>query len=127
VISLTAVAAVAVWGWDPITQTYMWFSGASTLGLIALMAMTSLAVIVFFRTKARGPSVWHAVIAPGLAFIGLTAILVLVIGNFSLLVGSATTATVLGGFIVATFTSGVVAAERVRRTRPDRYQALTQD
>ncbi|MFE7330265.1 APC family permease [Streptomyces sp. NPDC057565] len=126
-ISLTAMVAVAVFGWDPITQTYMWFSGASTLGLIALMAMTSLAVIVFFHTKARGPSVWHAVIAPGLAFIGLTVILVLVIGNFALLVGSTTNAIVLGGIITATFALGLAVAERIRRAHPDRYQALAQD
>ncbi|MUL64312.1 amino acid transporter [Mycobacterium sp. CBMA 234] len=127
VISLTAMVAVAVIGWDPISQTYMWFSGASTLGLIALMAMTSLAVIVFFRTRQCGPSLWHTVIAPGLSFVGLTAILVLVITNFSLLVGSTTTAVVLGGLIVAIFAAGILVAERVRRSRPDRYEALVQD
>ncbi|KAB7761129.1 MULTISPECIES: APC family permease [Mycobacteriaceae] len=127
VISLTAMVAVAVIGWDPITQTYMWFSGASTLGLIALMAMTSLAVIVFFRTQEHGASLWHTVIAPGLSFLGLTAILLLVIKNFALLVGSTTTAVVLGGLIAAIFAAGVVVAERVRRRRPDRYRALVQD
>lgn len=127
VISLAAMVAVALIGWDPIKQTYMWFSGASTLGLIALMAMTSLAVIVFFRTRQHGAGVWHTVIAPGLSFVALTAILLLVIGNFSLLVGSTTTAVVLGGLIAATFTAGIVVAERVRRRHPDRYQALVQD
>ncbi|WP_066899678.1 APC family permease [Mycolicibacterium houstonense] len=127
VISLTAMVAVAVSGWDPITQIYMWFSGASTLGLIALMAMTSLAVIVFFRTRQSGPSLWHTMIAPGLAFLGLTAILLLVIGNFPLLVGSTTTAVVLGGLIVAIFAAGILVAERVRRRRPDSYQALRQE
>lgn len=127
VISLAAMVAVAVIGWHPITQTYMWFSGASTLGLIALMAMTSLAVIVFFRTQEHGASVWHTVIAPGLSFLGLTAILLLVIKNFALLVGSTTTAVVLGGLIAAIFAAGVAVAERVRRRRPDRYRALVQD
>ncbi|MFE2043752.1 APC family permease [Streptomyces sp. NPDC059477] len=123
-VSLTAMVAVAVLGWDPIAQIYLWFSGASTLGLIALMAMTSLAVIVFFLTKARRPSLWHAVIAPGLAFIGLVVIMVLVIKNFGLLVGSTTNAIVLGGVITLTFASGIAVAERLRRTRPDRYEAL---
>ncbi|BCI84233.1 amino acid transporter [Mycolicibacterium sp. TY66] len=127
VISLAAMVAVGVIGWDPITQTYMWFSGASTLGLIALMAMTSLAVIVFFRTQEHGASVWHTVIAPGLSFLGLTAILLLVIKNFALLVGSTTTAVVLGGLIAAIFAAGVAVAERVRCRRPDRYRALVQD
>ncbi|MET8826343.1 APC family permease [Streptomyces sp. NPDC004610] len=126
-VSLTAMVAVAVLGWDPITQIYMWFSGASTLGLIALMAMTSLAVLVFFLTKAPRPSMWHAVIAPGLAFIGLVVIMVLVIKNFALLVGSTTNAIVLGGLITVTFASGIAIAERLRRTRPDRYRALDQD
>ena len=127
VISLTAMAGVAVSGWDPITQTYMWFSGASTLGLIALMAMTSLAVIVFFRSTAGGPGLWHTLIAPGLSFIGLTAILLLVVANFSLLVGSTSTAVVLGGLIAAAFAAGVAVAERIRRTRPDLYRGLSLD
>ncbi|WKG02687.1 hypothetical protein [Mycolicibacterium sp. HK-90] len=58
---------------------------------------------------------------------GLTAILLLVIGNFSLLVGSTSTAVVLGGLIVAIFAAGILVAERVRRSRPDRYRALMQD
>ncbi|MEU9334106.1 APC family permease [Streptomyces sp. NPDC048290] len=127
-VSLSAMVAVAVLGWDPVTQTYMWFSGASTLGLIALMAMTSLAVIVFFRTKApQRPGMWHALIAPGLALIGLVVILVLVIGNFSLLVGSTTNAIVLGGVIASMFATGIAIAERLRRTHPDRYEALERD
>lgn len=127
VVSLVAVAAVAAVGWDPVAQTYMWSSGASTLGLIALMAMASLAVIVFFRTRVRGQGRWRTLIAPGLSFLGLSAILLLVIGNFTVLVGSTTTAVVLGVIIAVTFLAGVVAAERLRRTRPEHYQALSQD
>ncbi|WFR70922.1 hypothetical protein P9209_15915 [Prescottella defluvii] len=127
VISLTATVIVTVIGWDPFKQIYTWFSGAATLGLIALMAMTSLAVIVFFRKKTCARGVWHAAIAPGLSLIGLTVILILVIGNFSLLVGSTSTAVVLGGLIWATFVAGVVGAEVMKRTRPDRYEALTQN
>ncbi|MEV7289894.1 APC family permease [Streptomyces sp. NPDC093252] len=126
-VSLTAMVAVAVLGWDPIAQIYLWFSGASTLGLIALMAMTSLAVIVFFLTKARRPSLWQAVIAPGLAFVGLVVIMVLVIKNFPLLVGSTTNAIVLGGVIAVTFALGVAVAERLRRSRPGRYRALDEE
>lgn len=124
--SLTAMVAVAVVGWDPIAQIYMWFSGASTLGLIALMAMTSLAVIMFFLTKAPRPSMWQAVIAPGLAFIGLIVIMVLVIKNFALLVGGTTNAIVLGSIIALTFALGIAIAERLKRTHPDRYEALDQ-
>ncbi|MEC4840405.1 APC family permease [Mycobacteroides chelonae] len=126
-ISLIAMVVISVVGWDPITQTYMWCTGASTLGLVALMAMTSLAVIVFFRNSERAPSLWHSTIAPGLSFIGLTAVLLLVVKNFPLLVGDTTTAVVLGGLIVAIFVTGLAVAERVRRARPDLYQALTQD
>ncbi|ADG80525.1 Amino acid permease-associated region OS=Tsukamurella paurometabola (strain ATCC 8368 / DSM/ CCUG 35730 / CIP 100753 / JCM 10117 / KCTC 9821 / NBRC 16120/ NCIMB 702349 / NCTC 13040) OX=521096 GN=Tpau_3953 PE=4 SV=1 [Tsukamurella paurometabola] len=124
VVSLVAVAAVAAVGWDPVAQTYMWSSGASTLGLIALMAMTSLAVIIFFRTRVRNQGRWRTLVAPGLSFLGLTAILLLVIANFPVLVGTTTTAVVLGVIILVTFLAGVVAAERLRRTRPEHYQAL---
>ena len=126
-ISLTATAAIAVIGWDPFKQIYTWFSGAATLGLITLMAMTSFAVIAFFRKRGCARSTWRTVIAPALSLVGLTVILVLVIGNFSLLVGSASTAIVLGVLLLATFVAGVVGAEAMRRARPDRYEALTRD
>lgn len=123
----SSIAAVATLGWDPVTQTYMWTSGASTLGLIALMALTSLAVIVFFRPRGHGPGPWRTLIAPGLSFLALAAILLLVIDNFSILVGSSATAVVLGVLMAAVFLAGVLAAERLRRSRPDRYRSLSQE
>lgn len=126
-LSVLVTALVLALGLDPIAETYTWLSGAASLGLIALLALTSLAVINFFRTAAHPPGAWTAVIAPGLAFLGLATVLVLVIKNFSLLVGGATNAVVIGGALVAAFVVGMAGAEYLRRNSPDHYQALSSD
>lgn len=126
VSALSLAATVLVWviGLDPIGQTYTWLSGASTAGLIVLMVLTSVAVIAFFRRVPDGPGVWQAVIAPALAFLGLMAVLVLVIANFGLLVGGSVNAIVIGGIIIAAFAAGLVGAEYLRRRRPQLYEDL---
>lgn len=126
VSAISLVCTVLVWvvGLDPIAQTYTWLSGASTAGLIMLMVLTSLAVIAFFRREPDAPGRWQALIAPALAFIGLAAVLVLVIVNFPLLVGGTVNAVVIGGIIVLAFVAGLAGAEFIRRRRPQLYAEL---
>ncbi len=124
VVALIATLFVWLIGLDPIAETYTWLSGAATLGLIALMLLTSVAVVSFFRRRPDGPGQWQAVIAPVLAFIGLFVILALVIANFELLVGGNRNAVVIGGIIIAAFLAGLAGAEYLRRSHPDRYARL---
>lgn len=124
IIAIAAMIVVWVVGLDPITETYAWFSGAATLGLVILMALTSLAVLVFFRGSATAPSVWHGVVAPILSLVALVVVTVLVVVNFPLLVGSTSMAVVMGVAIVAVFVLGLAAAELMRRRNRARYDAL---
>ena len=73
-------------GLDPVLDLYTWFSGAATLGIIVLMALTSLAVIVFFRGHERG-SWLTTFIAPTVSLVAFGALVFLVVKNFPLLVG----------------------------------------
>src|SRR5262249_11300468 len=65
------------------------FSGIGTLGVLVLMALASLAVIFWFAREGHyaGESAWKTKIAPALAFVGLTVVVVYAIVRFELLVG----------------------------------------
>ncbi|SEB17162.1 MULTISPECIES: APC family permease [unclassified Mycobacterium] len=119
----TLVAVTAILGLDPVVQIYAWFGGAGTLGLIVLLALTSAAIVVHFR-QLRTASTWRGTVAPALALAALGTILVLVISNFELLIGSRTWANVFLAVITAAFSAGLAWAVMLRRRRPDVYRTL---
>jgi len=119
VSALVLVVASALAGLDPVTQVFAWFVGISSVGIIALMTLTSVAVVVYFRRSKVDTRTWHTLVAPGLGLVGLAALLVMTAVNLPLLVGgSTTTAAVLGVLLVGTFAGGaVLAALRPRAGR----------
>lgn len=124
--SLIVMTSFVTMGLDPITQIYTWLSGAATLGILALMALTSLAVFVFFRridTSHLSP--WATSFAPAAAFLCLAAVVCLVVANFALLTGGRTASIVLLIVIVAAYATGVLRALIIRRRHPHTYAALT--
>lgn len=119
----TLVALTAAAGLHPVTEVYAWFGGAGTLGLVALLTLTSAAIVVHFR-KERSTGLWRGTVAPALAFVALAAILVLVVSNFELLIGSRVLANAFLGVIGAALVTGLIWAIALRRRRPDVYDAL---
>jgi len=61
--------------------------GMGTLGIIALQALASLSVVVFFWRR-RDRSLWSSFLAPLIGFVGLTAAFVLASLNYRTLTGS---------------------------------------
>ncbi len=115
-------------GLDPVVEIYTWLSGAATLGLIVLMALTSLAVLVFFARRGRlGFSAWRTRIAPALALLGLLTALVLVLMNFEFLIGSAWLAAVFVCVLVLAIVGGAVWALTLRARTPEVFAHLTDD
>jgi len=125
-VTLVVTLLLIVAGPDPIAL-YTWLSGAATLGIVALMALTSTAVIVYFRRSRTDSRPWQTVIAPTGALIGLLIILALVVSNFTLLTGDSVSAGVLGTLIVVTFGVGIVTALIIKVRRPNTFAALGDD
>jgi amino acid transporter len=116
VSALVLVVACALAGLDPVTEVFAWFVGISSVGIIALMTLTSVAVVVFFRRHRVDPRTWHTLVAPGLGLAGLAVLLVMTAVNLPLLVGGSTTAAaVIAVLLVGTFAGGAVVAA----TRPN--------
>jgi len=110
-LGLAVVAGSAVLGVDPVLELYTWFSGAATLGIVVLMALTSLSVITYFRGKTDRP--WLSTfVAPAVSLVAFTGLAILVIKNFPGLVGGSAVAvallTALGVALVAGSISAVI-------------------
>lgn len=87
--ALVLVAACALCRLDPLAGVFSSMAAISTVGMVALMLLTSVAVVVFF---ARNPSlvrnrVWQTRLAPSLAVLGLLVGMWLVLTNFTLVTG----------------------------------------
>lgn len=109
---------------DPVADIYTICGGIGTLGLILLMAVTSTAIIVFFRRAPHRGNIWTTLIAPLLALVGLLVVAASVLANFPLIVGSASAAICVGIFVVLAFCVGVIQAIALRHRKPAAWAAL---
>jgi amino acid transporter len=131
-IVLTLVFAVL--GLDPVLQVFTWFAGVATLAIVILMAVTSLAVIVYFIRTKKDRRAWNTTIAPALGFVGLALSAVVIVENFPLLVGDVDSAgaPAFGGLswfllclVAVAPIFGYVQAAWVKSRRPAAYAKLT--
>ena len=129
-----AVAALALLGFAP-ENIFAWFAGIGTLAIVILMAVTCLAVIVYFARTRRLRSPWHTAIAPALGLIGLTVSAALIAMNFPLLVSDVDAegnpawgpvSITLVAVVVLAPIIGLVQAAVMRATRPDAYARIMQ-
>jgi len=111
VISAAVIAVCALAGLDPVLEVFTWLSGIATVGIVALMLLTCVAVLVFFRRTRVDTRPWQTVIAPGLGLLGLVAVLVVLVQNLPLLMGGVGA----GVLLLAALVAGPVLA----KYRPD--------
>ena len=92
-IALVIVATFAITNTDPILKLFTWLTQMGALGVVLLMAVTSFAVVAFFRRRpGLESSRWRTVVAPVLSGLGMLAILVLGVANFNVLITGSTDA-----------------------------------
>jgi len=127
IVSVVVTVIVALIQLDPVVQIYSWFTGAATLGIIAMMALTSLAIIVFFRRRGGDRRLWSTLIAPVLGFIGLAIVLGMILANYPDFTGSVQSAVIIAVLLVVIFILGMIRAFALRRQRPDKYAQLNDD
>jgi amino acid transporter len=88
-LAACVLAAFALAGGDPVLNLFTWGANLATLGVTALMAMTSFSVVAFFqRHPGLEPSRMNTMIAPLISGIVLTITTVLVARNFTVLTGA---------------------------------------
>lgn len=134
VTALVLVIAFALLNLDPILQVFTWFAGVSTLAIAILMAMTSLAVIVYFNRNKSDRRTWNTVIAPISALIGLLVSAGIIVAYFPLLVGDmdasgqpdfGIVSILLLALVAIAPLAGLVQAWVLRRRNGKAYQQIT--
>lgn len=109
--SAAAIVASAAGGLDPVVQVFAWLAGIATVGVVALMLLTCLAVVVFFRRNDVDDRLWPTLVAPLAGLVALGFCLYLTVSNLPVLVGGSTRlAVVIGGVLVASFLAGPLVA-----------------
>ncbi|MDQ2755665.1 MAG: APC family permease [Actinomycetota bacterium] len=113
---VTGVAGIlillsALAGLDPVAEVFAWLAGIATVGVLALMLLTCLAVVVFFRRTRVDVRAWQTLVAPLLGLAALAVSLYLTVSNLPTLVGgSDTLAFVIGGILLGSLLAGPVVA-----------------
>ncbi len=96
-------------------------------GVLSLVALTSVAVIVFFVRHPSGENAWRRVIAPVLAMILLVIVVILAIANYDILINVASDAPerwILPGLFLVAAAIGLLWAQFLKTTRPEVYDAI---
>lgn len=88
-IALVVIVFFAVRKMDPFTQLFSWFSALAVVAIVLVEMLVCLAVIRYFRMSKTDTRLWHTMIAPLLAFVGLGGGEYLLMSRFGLLAGTA--------------------------------------
>jgi len=73
---------------NPVTQLFYWFSGLAVVAIVLVEALVCVAVIAYFRRTRDDTRIWHTLVAPVLALIGLALGEYLLMSRFGLLAGT---------------------------------------
>lgn len=128
-IGFIVIVSYAAFGWDPLVQLFYWGGTIGGIGVLALLTMTSGAVIGFFAGHSYPEARWTTIGAPALAFAALFVALFLALRNGATLLGvppghPLTWIVPVG--LIATITFGAVWGNILRVRHPDVYAGIGQ-
>ena len=125
ILALVGMAPMVIFKANPLTL-YAILLGIYGYTLIAMLAVTSLAVLIYLRRhQPVGTTPWNSIITPIFAFIGLGLATYLGTVDFDVLIGGSTAwvTIILVGFY-AVGLAGVTLAAIYRKTRPEVYARI---
>lgn len=109
VIVAIIVTAFLLAGADPIEVVYAWFVALGTVGFIVMMALASLAIVVFFLREKTERGFWTTKAAPAVSLVLVVAVLVIALQNYdAMLFSEGATAKLLLWLIPIAFAIGAV-------------------
>lgn len=114
----------------PVITLFSWLTNAAAFGLVFLMAVTSLAVVGYFRREPGDSGIFVRVIAPGIAALGLGFVFAMIFANFDVLLGAegfSPLVVVLPGIILGAGLFGLIRGEWMRRHTPALFEAAAKD
>ncbi|WP_310630578.1 APC family permease [Paraburkholderia sp.] len=124
---LVPIGVFVIVGADPFNIVFSCTSALGTIGIVMLQAVTSFAVVAYFRATKKDTRFWHAFAAPVLGGIGLLWIGFVLIGNLDALSGS--DSAIVRAFpwiVLAVAVLGIALAFALKRARPNIYARFGQ-
>jgi amino acid transporter len=89
VIGFVVIVLYGLTGADPLIKLFFWCGTSGGLGVLFLIATTSVSVVVFFLRTRNDENLWRRLIAPALASVALLVVVYLALSNFATLLGVA--------------------------------------
>ena len=127
--ALIVLAVFAGLGLDPVLNMFTWISQIGTLGVLGMMAITSLSVILFFRKAGVQSSPIATLILPGVSGLIMAALFVYIFINFGDLTGTTGGALgiILPALIPIAAIIGYLMASRLKSSDPAAYARMGQN
>lgn len=127
--TISAVAIILVfviYKLDPYNTLFAWMTGIGSIAIILAQTIAAIAIFSFFRRSKADRRLWHTVITPIGATIGLGVFLYYSLVSVDVLLGvSGLISQCLVASIFVTFALGVAYAIYIKRRSPARYANLT--
>jgi len=121
------ITLFAVLGLDPLVDLFYLFGTSGALGVLLLLAGTSIAVVVFFTRHPHRQSAWQGRIAPVISSLLLVVILGLAVANIDILLGVPATAPqrwVVPALFALVLLGGIAYGLHLRTARRQVYNAI---
>lgn len=126
VLAVVVVGIFAYTGQDPVLALFSWLTNVGTLGIVVLMAVTSISVVVFFRKNPeKEPNAVKALVLPSVAAIALLVTIYQIVINFGGLSGaSGFLGVFLPGLVVIAGVVGYICAALLKARSPADFAKL---
>ncbi|SNT53962.1 Amino acid transporter [Streptosporangium subroseum] len=124
VVGLAVIVICVVFGLDPLVQLFFTVGSFGGLGVLLMLAATSVAVLAFFSKNPGLENAWRIRIAPGIAAVLLVVVLGFALVNFDTVLGVAPDSLlrwVLPAVYFIAIGLGVAWALALRANRPEVY------
>jgi amino acid transporter len=130
--TVTALIVVGYFAWaglDPVLNLFTWVSQLGTLGVLAMMAITSAAIIAFFRSGQATASPLAALILPAVSGVIMAGLFVYIFMNFGDLTGTTggSLGWILPSLIPLAGIVGYLMASRLKASDPAAYGRMGQN
>lgn len=124
-LSLLGLVPFVMAGSDP-AITYAQLAGLGNAGVFILMALVSVAVVVWFRRHGAGTgqSLWATLVAPAISAAAMTCLVVFALTNFDLVVGASSANAILLAILAVAFVAGLIVAAVMKARRPEDFAKL---
>ncbi|GGO85404.1 APC family permease [Wenjunlia tyrosinilytica] len=126
-VALIVIVAFAATDRDPVLHLFTWMGNVGALGIILLMAATSLAVVVFFTKRGVARAQASRLTASITAALALTVILVYAVSDFPKLLGADPNSSlrwILPGIILVAAVVGGAYGAVLRSKRPQAHARI---